>query len=138
MRQQGEAELNVLGQFLDGAEQAKRQDLTRFLLGVMAKVLATPDMTATFWTGGLQGNGPPRLAERLAIQRSALALLRCAERFRRWEQQARTSGYLDDDYAAAKFWLGEWERLNGAQSTMRAGQIVQTLEPLQAPTSART
>ncbi len=138
MRQQGDAEMNVLGQFLDAAEQAKRQDLARFLLGVLAKVLATPDMTATFWTGGLQGNGPPRLAERLATQQSALALLRTSERFRRWEQRSRTSGYLDDDYAAAKFWLGEWERLNGAQTTMRADQIVQTLEPLRAPTSERS
>jgi FtsH ternary system domain X6 len=138
MRKQGEAEMNVLGQFLDAAEHAKRQDLARFLLGVLSKVLATPDMTATFWTGGLQGNGPPRLAERLATQQSALALLRSSERFRRWERQARTSGYLDDDYAAAKFWLGEWERLNGAQTTMRADQIVQTLEPLRAPTSERT
>ena len=130
MRQQGEAELNVLGQFLDAAEQAKRWDLARFLLGVLAKVLATPDMAPTFWTGGLQGSGPPRLAERLATQRSALSLLQCAERFRRWEQRARTSGYFDDDYAASKFWLGEWERLNGAQTTMRAERIVQLLEPL--------
>jgi hypothetical protein len=112
MRQQGQAELSVLTAFLDAADQAGRWDLARFLLGVLAKVLATPDMTPAFWTGGLQGSGPPRLADRLETQRSALALLRTVERFRDWERRARTRGFMDEDYAAAKFWLDEWERFN--------------------------
>ncbi len=130
MRQQGQAELAVLASFLEAAGQAMRWDLARFLLGVLARLLATPDMTPTFWTGGLQGGGPPRLADRLEVQRCALSVLRQAERLRQSEQKARTSGYFDDDYAESKFWLGEWDRLNAAQTTERAERIVQMLEPL--------
>ncbi len=130
LRQQGQAERAVLDRFTQAADQAGRWDLARFLLGVLGKLLATPDMTPTFWTGGLQGSGPPRLADRLETQRSALSVLRQAERLREWEQRARRSGYMDDDYAASKFWLGEWERLVGTQSTSRAAQVVQMLEPL--------
>jgi hypothetical protein len=130
MRSQGEMELRVLEIFLDDADLANRWDLTRFLLGVLARVLSTPDMTLAFWTGGLQGNGPVRLAERLDAQRSALSLLQRARRFRQWEQRARTSGFMDEDYAACKFWLSEWERLDGQRSISRAEQIVKMLEPL--------
>ena len=132
MRQRGQAEQAVLDHFLDAADKAKRWDLTRFLLGVLAKLLAAPDMTPAFWTGGLQGSGPSRMADRLETQRSAVTLLRSASRFRQWEQRARRVGFMDDDYAASKFWLSEWERLNGTQTTGRAEQIVQMLEPLRA------
>jgi hypothetical protein len=134
MRARGRAELGVLAAFLDAADRAGRWDLARFLLGVLAKVLATPDMTPAFWTGGLQGGGPPRLADRLETQRSALALLRSAERFRDWERRSRTRGFMDEDYAAAKFWLGEWERYNGDETTVRAERVVQMLEPLRTNT----
>jgi hypothetical protein len=137
LRQQGEAELAVLGRFTQAADSAGRWDLARFLLGVLGKLLATPDMTPTFWTGGLQGSGPPRLADRLQTQRSALSVLRQADRLQQWEQRARRSGYMDEDYAASKFWLGEWERLIGSRSTTRAAQVVQMLEPLRANENPR-
>lgn len=132
MRQRGRAEQHVLDRFLDAADSANRWDSTRFLLGVLSKVLATPDMTPAFWTGGLQGSGPPRLVDRLETQRSALVLLRDAERFRQWERRARTSGFMDEDYATSKFWLGEWERYNGTETMARAGKIVEMLEPLRS------
>ncbi|MBO0701018.1 MAG: hypothetical protein J2P46_21665, partial [Zavarzinella sp.] len=84
----------------------------------------------TFWTGGLQGSGPPRLADRLETQRNALAVLRSAERFRAWERDARRSGYLDEDYAASKFWLGEWERFDFTTVADRAERVLQQVEPL--------
>ncbi len=130
MRRQGMAELAVLGVFLDAAGQTGRPDLTRFLLAALARLLATPDMTPAFWTGGLQGSGPTRLADRLEVQRCALSMLRQAERLGEAERRARASGYFDDDYVQSKFWLGEWERLNGSQTTERAERIVQMLEPL--------
>lgn len=130
MRQQGRTELMVLDRFLEASEKAGRLDLSRFLLGVLAKLLAGPEMTPVFWTGGLQGSGPPRLADRLEVQRSALSLLSRADRLRQWEQRARRSGFMDEDYAASQFWLGEWERLNATQMTSRAERIVQMLEPL--------
>jgi len=130
MRAEGQEQTRILDLFLDAADRANRWDLTRFLLAVLDAILATPDLTPTFWTGGLQGSGPTRLADRLETQRSALAVLRCAERLRQWEQRARTSGFMDDDYAASKFWLGEYERFNGRQSTSRAEGILEMLEPL--------
>jgi hypothetical protein len=132
VRQIGQAEHAVLSQFLEAADRAKRWDLTRFVLAVLSRLLATPDMTPAFWTGGLQGSGPPRLADRLEAQRAALALLRQAERFRAWEQRARAHGYFDEDYAVGKFWLGEWERFHGAQTAERAERVLQMLEPLRS------
>jgi hypothetical protein len=128
--QQGQVQGQVIEAFAEAVNRAGRRDLVRFLLAVMSRLLATPDMAPTFWTGGLQGSGPPRLADRLATQRNALAVLRSAERFRAWEREARRSGYLDEDYAASKFWLGEWERFNFAAVADRAERVLQQVEPL--------
>jgi hypothetical protein len=70
------------------------------------------------------------MAERLETQRNALAVLRTAARFRNWEQAARQSGYLDEDYAASKFWLGEWERFDFSTIADRAERVLQQVEPL--------
>jgi len=128
--QQGQVQGRMLEVFTQAANNAGRRDLVRFLLSTMARVLATPDMAPTFWTGGLQGAGPTRLADRLTTQRNALALLRNAERFRDWEGDARRSGYLDEDFAASKFWLSEWERFNFTTIAERAAHVLNELEPL--------
>lgn len=128
--QQGQVQGRLLDAFTQAANNAGRRDMVRFLLSTMARVLATPDMAPTFWTGGLQGAGPARLADRLATQRNALALLRNAECFRGWEGEARRSGYLDEDFAASKFWLSEWERFNFTTIAERAQHVLHELEPL--------
>ena len=128
--QQGRTEGRVMDAFTQAVNAAGRRDLVRFLMAVMCRVLATPDMAPTFWTGGLQGAGPPRLADRLETQRSALAVLRSAERFRTWERDARRSGYLDEDYAISKFWLSEWERFEFTAIADRAEQVLRAVEPL--------
>lgn len=130
LRQQGQAQGRLLDAFTAAVNRAGRRDLVRFLLATMSRVLATPDMAPTFWTGGLQGAGPPRLADRLETQRSALAVLRSAERLRAWEREARRSGYMDEEYAASKFWLGEWERFQMTAVTDRAERVLQQVEPL--------
>jgi hypothetical protein len=132
MLHQGRAEQQVLEKFTAAAESAGRLDLARFLVQALAAVLVTPNLPPTFWTGGLQGAGPPRLAERLETQRSALSLLRQTERFRRWEERARRAGWDDEDRDAQKFWLGEWERHNGNTIAQRAEQVLHQLEPLRA------
>ena len=120
----------MLAGYLDAIEKAGRRDLARFVLEVFARLPRSPGTTTEFWIGGLLGSGPARLAERLKIQRCALVFLQQATRLRQWEQQARETGFFDEDYAAGKFWLGEWERLNAAETTARALEIVQSLEPL--------
>jgi hypothetical protein len=130
LNQQGQVQGRLIDGFTQAVNRAGRRDLVRFLLAVMSRVLATPDLAPTFWTGGLQGSGPPRLADRLETQRNALAVLRSAERFRAWEREARRSGYLDEDYAASKFWLGEWERFDMTAVADRAERVLQQVEPL--------
>jgi FtsH ternary system domain X6 len=130
LNQQGQVQGRVMDAFTEAVDQAGRRDLVRFLLAVMSRVLATPDMAPTFWTGGLQGAGPPRLADRLQTQRNALAVLRQVERLRGWERAARHSGYMDEDYAASRFWLGEWERFDFATVADRADRVLQQVEPL--------
>ncbi|WP_020473749.1 hypothetical protein [Zavarzinella formosa] len=130
MAQQGLAQLQVLGAYLEAIEQAGRRDLGRFLLGTLSRLLSSGDMSASFWTGGLQGAGPPRLAERLETQRNALSVLRQTVRLRTWEQTARQSGYMDEDYAVSQFWLGEWERYQLGTVVERADRVLQQVEPL--------
>src|SRR5262245_24923022 len=130
LSQQGQAQMRVMDAFTQAVDAAGRRDLVRFLLVVMSRVLATPDMAPTFWTGGLQGTGPQRLSDRLEAQRNALAVLRQADQLRGWERQARQSGYMDEDYATSKFWLGEWERFEFSTVADRADRVLQQLEPL--------
>ena len=127
--QRGRSELQVLEAFMQATQKAHRLDLSRFLLEVLSHILGS-DLTLAFWIGGLQGNGPARLAERLETQRAALSLLRQVGRWREWEQTARRAGYFDEDYAESKFWLSEWERFDGNRLVSRAERIIQQLEPL--------
>ncbi|MCI0700515.1 MAG: hypothetical protein L0241_05480 [Planctomycetia bacterium] len=132
MRQQGSAEFAGLQAFLQAAEAARRTDLARFVLGTNAAVLQS-DMTPVFWTGGLQGTGPPRLADRLETQRAALALPRQMEMLEGWQERARSVGYFDEDYAATQMWKLDWELANGNHVAARARAAVEMLEPLRGP-----
>ncbi|MBN9118882.1 MAG: hypothetical protein J0I06_06945 [Planctomycetes bacterium] len=137
MRQQGAAEFVALQGFLGAAEAARRTDLARFVLRTNAQVLQS-DMTPVFWTGGLQGSGPPRLADRLETQRAALAVPRQMEILETWQERARYVGYFDDDYQASQMWKADWEAVNGDRVAARARAAVEMLEPLRGPTAAQT
>lgn len=132
MRLQGQAEFTTLQNYLKAAEAARRIDLTRFVLRTNAAVLQS-DMTPVFWTGGLQGSGPPRLADRLETQRAALAMPRQMEILAEWQQRARHVGYFDEDYAATQLWKADWESANGDAVALRARAAVAMLEPLRGP-----
>lgn len=129
MRQQGRAEFVALGQFLRAAEAAGRTDLARFILETNAALFVT-NTTPTFWTGGLQGGAPARLAERLDVQRAALALPRLMEVLESWQQRAVNVGYFDEGYQASQMWKSRWEALNGDLIATRARAAVAMLEPL--------
>jgi hypothetical protein len=131
MRQQGGAEFAALKAFVKAAEEARRTDLARFVLRTNAAILQS-DMTPVFWTGGLQGSGPPRLADRLETQRAALALPRQMETLEAWQERARYVGYFDEDYQASQMWKADWEQVNGDQVAARARAAVEMLEPLRA------
>lgn len=135
MRQQGQAELAALGAFLQAAAEAKRFDLARFVLRTNAALFTTETMPS-FWTGGLQGSGPPRLADRLDTQRAALAVPRQMETLETWQQQAIHVGYFDEGYAASQMWKAEWEAAQGDLIATRAHAAVAMLEPLRGPVSS--
>ncbi len=132
MRHQGNAEFVALRDFLKAAEAARRADLARFVLRTNAAVLQS-DLTPVFWTGGLQGSGPQRLADRLETQRAALAFPRQMETLEVWQERARYVGYFDDDYQASQMWKADWEAVNGDRVAARARAAVEMLEPLRGP-----
>jgi hypothetical protein len=129
LRDLGLVEERVLADFTDAAEGAGRPDLVRFLLRTAAAVLP-PGVTPDAFIGGLQGNGPPRLADRVEVQRRALALPRHLERLQRWERKARGVGYLDEGYAASQVWKADWEMMGGDEIANRAAALVRRIEPM--------
>ncbi|MFO0824848.1 MAG: hypothetical protein U0792_17310 [Gemmataceae bacterium] len=132
MRQQGRAEFAALQAFLKAAAEAKRTDLARFVLRTNA-ALFTSELTPVFWTGSLQGSGPPRLADRLDTQRAALAVPRQMETLDNWQQQSLNVGYFDEGYQASQMWKADWEAVNGNRVAARARTTVEMLEPLRGP-----
>src|SRR5262249_24080317 len=132
MRQQGRAEFATLQAFLKAAADANRTDLARFVLRTNA-ALFTTDITPVFWTGGLQGSGPPRLADRLDTQRAALAVPRQMDVLEGWQQRALYVGYFDEDYQASQTWKQDWEAADGDRGAARAHAAVEMLEPLRGP-----
>jgi FtsH ternary system domain X6 len=130
MRETGTAETRTLEAFLAAADAAKRPDLARFLLKTASAILTQPDLTPGYWTAGLRGTGPGRLADRLETQRVALAMPRQLETLQAWDRRARSVGYFDDEYAAAQWWKGEWEAANGEALTATARRLLDQLEPL--------
>lgn len=134
MRQQGVAEFAALSAFVKAADAARRTDLARFVLRTNAAVLRS-DLTPVFWTGGLQGSGPGRLADRLETQRAALAVPRQMEALEAWQERARFVGYFDDDYAASQMWKLDWEAVRGDDVARRARAAVEMLEPFRGPVS---
>lgn len=136
MRQQGRAEYTALRAFLEAADANNRRDLARFVLRTNAAILAT-EMTPVFWTGGLQGSGPARLADRLDTQRAALAVPRQMELLESWQRRAISVGYFDEDYQASQMWKSDWEAARGDAVAAHARTAIQMLEPLHGGAGGR-
>jgi hypothetical protein len=129
LRDLGLAQERVLAAFTDAAEAAERPDLVRFLLWTAAAALP-PGVTPDAFIGGLQGAGPQRLADRIAVHRRALALPRHLERLQGWQRKARGVGYLDEGYAVSQLWKADWERNNGDELAARAAALALQIEPM--------
>jgi hypothetical protein len=128
MRRLGRSQERVLTAFLDAVHRTGRLDLARFLLRTLA-LLLTPGVDGRNWIGGLQTAGL-RLADRAASYQAALALVRQTERFQTWMRRARTIGYFDEGYEAAKLYLSDWEQYHGDELHERAQHIVRQVDPL--------
>lgn len=130
MRRQGVAEAATWTNFLAAAEAAQRYDLARFLIRALAELLRVSDLGREFWTGGLREFRPQRLADRLATEQAAFALLQQAEVLAAWDRRARAVGYFDEGYAASQMWKRDWETLNGDHTIQEARRLLATLDPL--------
>ena len=133
--QQGRAEDAVLTAFLAAARRADRPDLARFILNASATAFGRSDRTPDYWIGGLEGAGPSRLAERLAIRRAAVAVPRTVGILAEWTRHYRGVGYFDDGYVAAQYWKEEWDAHGGDVLAERACSVVEAVEPLRADES---
>jgi FtsH ternary system domain X6 len=130
MRRIAGAESAMLVRYLAAAEAAERPDLARWVLHTLAAVLAAPAPDAADWIGGLETNAPPRLADRLAVQRDALAFPRQMVTLDRWDRAARAVGYFDEGYAASQLWKEEYEAANGLQLFVKVKRVLEQLDPL--------
>lgn len=130
MRLQGQAEFAGLSAFLAAVHKAGRPDLARFVLRTASAVLPAGELGPEAWTGSLREHRPTRLADRLETERAALSLVRQVETLHRWDRQARTVGYFDEEYAASQLWKAEWEAAGGEELAARAKRVLDQLEPL--------
>lgn len=130
--QQGRSENAVLSAFIAAARRADRPDLARFILDASAMAFGRSDRTPEYWIGGLEGVGPSRLAERLAIRRAAVAMPRSVGTLAEWTQHYRGVGYFDEGYVAAQYWKEEWDAYGGDVLAERARSVVEAVEPLRA------
>ncbi len=130
MRATGVTLNRTLTDFLTACGKANRPDLARFVLTAAKVILSQGNLTPQYWTGGLHGQGPPRLAERLETQRAAVVLPRHLATLQGWDRKARGIGYWDDDYQASQLWKEDWERAGGDVLAATAHRILELLEPL--------
>ncbi len=131
MQRLGRVQEQTLAPFFDAVQQAGRLDLARFVLAAGRRLLSA-DARPSDWVGGLTTAGS-RLADRTAMYRAALALVRQMDRLREWERQARSVGYLDEGYTAAQLWKQDWEHFDGDVLHSRGQALVQQLEPMASP-----
>jgi hypothetical protein len=130
MRALGGEQETTLEALLRALDRAGRWDLARFLLSAASQLLPE-DTGPRPWVGSLDLNRL-RVADRAAVHRAALAVLRSLDRLRQWERRARAVGYFDEGYAASQLWKADWEAFGGEAVCERAGAIVRALHPLGA------
>ncbi len=132
LRRRGRTEAAVLDAFLTAADRHSRRDLARFVLRAASAILTVPEIGADFWSGGLIGEGPPRLQERIDTRREAMAVPGRFEVLENWTRSARSVGYFDEGYAASQMWKEDWEAARGDQSAIAARRVLAEVEPLRA------
>lgn len=135
MLQRGQLETATLSGYLRAADEARRNDLARFILRVNAR-LFEQDRPLPFWIGGLNDMPPVRLADRLETIRAALAVPRQMLTLARWTERFWHVGYFDEDYAVSQWWKAEWEAVGGDRIAARARTLLESIDPLRSAPEA--
>lgn len=128
MQALGHSQQHTLTAFLDALEQAGRWDLARFLFPTL-QALLPENPKLEWWTEGLTSAGP-RLMDRTKTNGAALVLPLLMSRLQEWDRQARSVGYLDENYPASQLWKSDWEHWQGNILAERAQALRQQMEPL--------
>ncbi|HEY2783694.1 MAG TPA: hypothetical protein VGJ05_01860 [Fimbriiglobus sp.] len=130
LARRGRAVTAVSDAYLTEAEKHDRRDLARFVLRASSAILTVPEIGADFWSGSLQGEGPPRLQERIDARRAAMAVPGLFETLENWTRSARSVGYFDEGYAASQMWKEDWEAAKGDEAAETAKRVLAEVEPL--------
>ncbi len=124
----GQKQDAVVRGFMTACDKVKRRDLALFLVDAAAVALArnlSPMPAQLDPTTTMSARAQARIA--------AGALLRAVTAWAEWDRQHRGVRFIDDDYAAAQYLLGRFERIQSA-GVDRANAWLSELSSL-APTS---
>lgn len=119
----GRAQERVLAGVLESLELPRRAD-AGFVLDAAAAHLG-PDVKVDAYGGKLTADAP--LRERSEARKAAGALLRAVQRLRAWDQEHRSTRFVDDSYEQAQALVRAWERF-GHERFEQAQALLQALE----------
>lgn len=128
MWQMGNSQLTAANAFLAAIDSAGRRELARWMLQAAGKLLFD-EVSSETWLGRLTVDGL-RMADRIDAYRAALAMSQLVQRLSRWQEEARTVGYLDENYQAAQLWLSDWETLHGDSLARTSKSLLREVEPI--------
>ncbi len=118
----------LLEHFHNTIRAAGRRDLGRWMLIVGRELLAGAP-SAERWTRNLDVKAL-RLAERTAIYREAVSLVRGLAALETWQREAANVGYFDENYAMMQLWKADWETYRGDAWCAAACEVLRQVEPL--------
>jgi hypothetical protein len=121
----GQAQTEVATSFLDVVDRHHHRSLARFFIDAAAAWLATH--TAASELVSLDPGSS--LRERGEARAQAAALWRVIQRLEQWDQQHRSTRFIDDGYDVAQRLVKDWERL-GPNGFVAAHRLVAELEAL--------
>lgn len=125
LMQVGRAQTVVAEAFLQLIDRQNERLLARFFIDAAAAWLSTE--TSSSALVGLDPETPMR--ERAEARTAAASLWRVIGRLDAWDQQHRTTHFIDDGYAVAQALTKDWERL-GPAGFAAATRLVTELEGL--------
>ncbi|MGE0547088.1 MAG: hypothetical protein AB7O24_02950 [Kofleriaceae bacterium] len=105
----GAAQDATLTAWMDSCDRHHRRDLASFVIDAAAPVLERGLFPVL-----AELDPTVRIAERMAARVAAGALLRGVTRWATWDEQHRGVRFIDDDYGAAQYLLGRFERIGSA------------------------
>ncbi|MCC7423300.1 MAG: hypothetical protein IT428_23740 [Planctomycetaceae bacterium] len=116
-----ECERRLLDAYFRAANAAGRRDLTLWIVTAADRTLREGPRIDS-WFDRLDVSGQT-IESRGETYRSALFLFETLDVLRGWNAEARRTGFVDEDYAAAEHWKTRWEAL-GAESVLSRSDML--------------